>query len=166
LQGVLRGKKGQSERFFRSLDDTFVGEQKKPRQLHSLGAFLLLTSAGGGIPMLDYSTNRLSSQEKSHEAPSIEEVSPSSSSREEGQGAPLYLTTVDNLTSDISEGTGQRVQVTGKGEEGRRLNDVIADSLEGILERSGDGGVCEEFVEEFGYINVNELAERIRNCGC
>jgi hypothetical protein len=33
------------------------------------------------------------------------------------------------------------------------------------LSRCGDGGVCEEFVSEFGYINVNELAERIRNCG-
>jgi hypothetical protein len=107
--------------------------------------------------MLYYTTNRLASQGKSGQ--------PSTSTRKEGQASPLYLTSVNNLTSHITQDTGHRERGTGIGEEGRRLNDVIADSLEGILERSGDGGVCEEFVSEFGYINTVEIAERVRNCG-
>jgi len=43
--------------------------------------------------MLNYTTNRLESQGKSGQ--------PSTSTRKEGQGTPLYLNTVNNLTSEI-----------------------------------------------------------------
>jgi len=107
--------------------------------------------------MLNYSTNRLASQGESFK-PSIAQAPPSPSSTSEGQVSPLFLTTVNNLTSDITE-------EASSGSGSRTLNEVIASSLEGVLERCGDGGVCEEFVSEVGYINAGELAERIRNCG-
>jgi len=155
--GLLGGVAKEGGLRYNTMVGELKGELKKAEATSPPKRSFLLTSAGRVSPMLNYSTNRFRSQGKSGK-PSLSQAPPSSSSSLEGLSSPLYLTTVDNLTSDISEDTSS-------GSGFRTLNEVIASSLEGVLERSGDGGVCEEFVSEFGYINAGELAERVRNCG-
>jgi hypothetical protein len=62
---VLRGKRVQSERFFRDLDDTFWGELKRAEVTSQPKRFLFANLGWEGIPMLYYNTNRLESQGES-----------------------------------------------------------------------------------------------------